>query len=144
MKDDNYDVFKWADLFHDIGHLPFSHASEAAFSYFIDNKEDWTDYHCIISEKILKNASFNVINYLNDDQINNIIKIIREKKYLPTLLNNLLTGIINIDKLDYLKRDAYHAGTPEYAIIDAERIINSIQYIPEHEFKVPIFKKKSL
>lgn len=46
--------------------------------------------------------------------------------------------------LDYLKRDAHHAGTPEYAIIDTDRILTSVTYFPTDIYLSPIFKKKGL
>jgi len=55
-----------------------------------------------------------------------------------------MTGICSIDRLDYLKRDAYHAGTPEYAIIDAERILKSLIIYSRDPYIAPVFKKKAL
>ncbi|RKX62312.1 MAG: hypothetical protein DRP34_04365 [Thermodesulfobacteriota bacterium] len=60
------------------------------------------------------------------------------------MLKSILTGVCSIDKLDYLKRDAYHAGTPEYAIIDYYRVLNSLTYYPQDPYLVPVFKKKAL
>jgi len=40
-----------------------------------------------------------------------------------TLLYKIISGLYSTDKLDYLIRDSYFCGTPEFAIIDVKRLI---------------------
>ena len=125
-----------AGLLHDIGHFPFSHAFEPAFFEFVERKENreltsWKDAHVRMGVRILKNSKHGFINILGLDKINTICSLIdpeRESENLPKIYNAILTGDFSIDRLDYLKRDAHHCGTPEYGIVDQKRIISSFIY----------------
>ena len=146
LEEIDYEALKWAGLLHDIGHLPFSHVCEPAFAYFIDGTEDWEDYHVRIGINILKNEKFGIKEKIPSEILKKVIALIGKEscKEIPLLLKSILTGVCNIDRLDYLRRDAYHAGTPEYAIIDYHRVLNSLTYYPPDPYLVPVFKKKAL
>lgn len=146
LDENDYEAIVWAGLLHDIGHLPFSHVSEPIFAYFMDKKDEWKDYHVDIGIKIIKDPEFGISDILGEDIANKVCNLIKGKATkIHPLLKETMTGLCSIDRLDYLKRDAYHAGVPEYAIIDAERIINSLTFYPEApDDWNPVFKKKSL
>lgn len=114
---------KIAGLMHDIGHGPFSHL----FDELIKKKYPHLEHEersKIILEKILREKT----NYTDTD-IKFIQSIIDPPK---DCVNNSFYQIvasigIDVDKLDYLKRDARHVGMS--VSIDIDRIINEIMII---------------
>jgi len=145
LSDDDYEAIIWAGLLHDIGHLPVSHACEPIFAFYIDGINNWKDYHVEIGTKIIQQNSFGIIDLLGEEIIKKVCKLLKgEASELHPLLVEALTGICSIDRLDYLKRDAYHAGVPEYAVIDHQRILTSLIFPEGDLYLAPIFKKKAL
>ncbi len=140
----DYESIVWAGLLHDIGHLPFSHACEPAFAYFIDESNDWKDYHVKIGLQIIQDSTFGIKDIIGGDIPKKITTLIGKSNTNHSLLQEVMTGVCSVDRLDYLKRDAHHAGTPEYAIIDTNRILTSVTYFPTDIYLSPIFKKKGL
>jgi len=146
LSNENSNLIIWAGLLHDIGHLPFSHVCEPVFAYFIDGSNNWKNYHVDIGCRIIKSPDFGIKDILGNDNAEKICKIIKGKsdRELSIHLVKIMTGPCSIDRLDYLRRDAYHAGTREYAIIDAQRILTSLEVCPDDLYTAPVFKRKSL
>lgn len=97
-----------AILLHDIGHGPFSHALENSIVKQISHEE----ISLIIMQKL--NIEF-------DGRLSNAINIFlgnNEKKFL----HQLVSGQLDVDRLDYLTRDSFFTGVSE-GIIGTERII---------------------
>ncbi len=101
--------FKLAALLHDIGHLPFSHTLERFF-----------ERHENISVKIVENNLSDKIEKYGFDT-KKVVKYIKGKSNW----GKLISGEIDVDRLDYLNRDAYYTGTA-YGIIDYEAIIRAV------------------
>ena len=98
-----------AILLHDIGHGPFSHALE----------------HSIVDGVCHEDISFMIMNRLNEEfngKLSLAIKIFKNKYHKP-FLHQLISSQIDIDRLDYLKRDSFFTGVSE-GIINSERIIS--------------------
>ena len=97
-----------AVLLHDIGHGPFSHASENILIKGIS--------HEVISLKVIKklNEEFN-------GKLDLAIKIFTNN-YNRKFMYQLLSGQIDVDRLDYLKRDSFYTGVTE-GNINTDRII---------------------
>jgi len=134
----------WAGLLHDIGHFPFSHVFEPAGAEFIEKEgKTWQDFHVRWGKKIIKNSAFGISKIIPNNIIDKVLSLIdKDDKNNPKILRDTMTWFFNIDRLDYLRRDAYHAGTPEYAIIDTDRVISSqISYDDE---SISVYKKKTL
>ncbi len=97
-----------AILLHDIGHGPFSHTLE----------------HTIVPEISHEELSLIFMNRLNsefDGKLSTAIQIFKNehpKKYL----NQLVSSQLDIDRLDYLKRDSFFTGVTE-GIVGSDRII---------------------
>jgi len=143
--EEDYMTIEWAGLLHDIGHLPFSHVCEPVFAHFIDNTNVWKDYHVDLGSRIITNPEYGISEILGDEIAEKVPHLIKgESSVLSRHLTEIMTGISSIDRLDYLRRDAYHAGVPEYAIIDSDRIIKSLLIYPGDPLLSPIFKAKSL
>ena len=99
-----------AILLHDIGHSPFSHALE---------KKIIGIEHEAISEAFMQ-----VLNDEYNGQLSEAIRIFKgthKKKYL----HQLVSGQLDLDRMDYLNRDSFYTGVAE-GVIGYERIINMI------------------
>lgn len=90
-----------AGFLHDIAHGPFSHAVDFAMKKITGKS------HQDLAEDI-------IINFLPSDLQNwvdkqQVVKLIQGKHDYP-FLSEIIDGPIDIDKLDYLLRDAHHVG----------------------------------
>jgi HD superfamily phosphohydrolase len=99
-----------AILLHDIGHGPFSHTLE----------------HTLI-EAHHEELSVHFMERLNDEfggKLELAIKIFRGK-YKKHFLHQLVTGQLDMDRMDYLNRDSYFTGVSE-GVIGYDRIIKML------------------
>jgi HD superfamily phosphohydrolase len=103
-----------AILLHDIGHGPFSHALEHSIVNNI-NHED-------ISELYMSrlNEEFN-------GELSLAIKIF-QNKYKKKVLHQLVSSQLDMDRLDYLKRDSFYSGVAE-GVISCDRIIKMLNVV---------------
>lgn len=94
-------------VLHDAGHGPFSHVSERVIS---NSHEEQTAY--LLKETELGDIIQESFN------LKEIINIIMGKNSL----GQILSGELDVDRMDYLRRDSYYTGVA-YGIIDVERLI---------------------
>ncbi|MEM0347988.1 MAG: HD domain-containing protein [Zestosphaera sp.] len=119
LSKDDRDLLRCAALLHDVGHTPYSHALEYVFysSYGINHEE--LSYMMINEEPHIREV---LSNYgLSSNEVAKIVTGTHEEP----AFNNLLNGDLDVDRLDYLPRDALHTGV-RYGLIDLERIIQTI------------------
>ena len=98
-----------AILLHDVGHGPFSHALENMLM------DDW--HH----EKL----SLLLMNKMNEE-FNGELSIAIEMfqgKYHRKFFNQLISSQLDVDRLDYLKRDSFYTGVVE-GNVNTQRIIS--------------------
>jgi HD superfamily phosphohydrolase len=108
-----------AALLHDIGHGPFSHLFEE-----ILNTDDKFSHESIGQNIITKTIVSDIItkNGYNSQEIASL----SFGKHKINFLNEVISGGLSVDLMDYLPRDSYFSGT-EYGKIDYHRIINSLE-----------------
>lgn len=106
-----------ACLLHDLGHGPFSHTSEEFFGF---NHEDYTIK--IIEDK--ETEVNKVLTNYGESIIEEVVSFIKKTHHNP-VLNSILSGTIDVDRMDYLMRDSYFSGV-SYGEIDIQRIFNVI------------------
>ena len=106
-----------AILLHDIGHGPFSHALEHSIVTGISHEE--------ISLFYMKelNKEFN-------GQLSLAIEVF-EGKYPRKFMHQLISSQLDMDRLDYLKRDSFYSGVAE-GNINSERLI-AMLYVVDDE-----------
>lgn len=105
-----------AILLHDIGHGPFSHAME----------------HSIVEGTSHEHISLQFMHALNDKfngSLTLAIEIFRGH-YKKPFLNQLVSSQLDVDRLDYLKRDSFYTGVAE-GNINAERLITMLNVVDD-------------
>ena len=106
-----------AILLHDIGHGPFSHALES----------------CIIPNLPHEELSLMFMQELNN-QYNGKLELaikIFQGEYHKKFLHQLVSGQLDMDRLDYLRRDSFFTGVTE-GVVGSERIIKMLQVVDDN------------
>ena len=111
----------FAALLHDIGHYPFSHALEEAG--FTSHEELGTRY---LEEGELHDRLHELGGPGLIEEIGNLM---RGRSTSP--LQGLISGSLDLDKIDYLCRDSRMCGVP-YGLIDVDRLLASLTLV-DHE-----------
>ena len=111
LSDYDKDLVRISGLLHDAGHGPFSHVSEAVLDI---SHEELTAY--VIKETSIKDKLSEKFN------INEIIDIINGKGKLGPIIS----GELDMDRMDYLVRDSHYTGVA-YGVIDIDRIISNLK-----------------
>lgn len=119
---EDVEVFIVASLLHDLGHWPFCHPIE-------DLELPGVPEHELFANSFLLEGE--VANTLRDEWgINprDVVTMLSGKARSKSgeLLKSLLSGPIDVDKLDYLQRDSLHAGVPYGKNLDQQRLIGSL------------------
>jgi uncharacterized protein len=111
ISDDEYEASQVAILLHDIGHGPFSHTLE---------------------DSILPGIKHESLSYLFMERLNKefkgaldlAIKVFRNS-YRRKFFHQLVSSQLDIDRLDYLKRDCFFTGVQE-GTIGVDRIVSML------------------
>jgi uncharacterized protein len=108
-----------AALLHDVGHGPYSHLFEEIL------KDSKKSSHENLGERIILETKISDIikqNGYNPATISSL----SFGKHNSGFLNEVISGGLSVDLMDYLPRDSYFSGT-EYGKVDYFRIINSLE-----------------
>lgn len=105
-----------AILLHDIGHGPFSHALEHSI---VDN----------VHHEHISTMFMNRLNEEFDGQLTLGIKIFKDE-YKKKFLHQLVSSQLDMDRLDYLKRDSFYSGVSE-GVVSSERIIKMLNVVDD-------------
>ncbi len=103
-----------AILLHDLGHGPYSHAME----------------HLLLKGVSHEDITLALMKKLNEKH-NGVLDIaieIFQGTYPKTFMNELVASQLDIDRLDYLKRDSFYTGVAE-GNINSERLISMFEVI---------------
>jgi HD superfamily phosphohydrolase len=111
-----------AALLHDLGHWPFCHPIEDMGLAGVPDHELFANSFLLESE---------IGDTLRDDwgiAPREIVSLLSEKPrdVKSKLLTSMLSGPIDVDKMDYLPRDSLHAGVPYGRNFDQQRLIGSL------------------
>lgn len=114
--DSEAEAVQAAILMHDIGHGPFSHVLENTLIKGITHEE--------ISLMVM-----NCINQEMNGELNLAIKIFKND-YPKRFLHQLISSQLDMDRLDYLKRDSFFTGVTE-GNIGSARIIKMLNVVDD-------------
>ena len=103
-----------AILLHDIGHGAFSHALEHSIAHEISHE----DLSLLFMEKLNKELN---------GQLTTAIQIFKNE-YHKRFLHQLVSSQLDMDRMDYLKRDSFYSGVQE-GIIGSDRIIHMLNVV---------------
>lgn len=111
-----------AALLHDLGHWPFCHAIE-------DISLPGVPGHELFANSFLLEGE--VADALRDDwgvQPRDVVAVLsgKPRDRRARILRSILSGPIDIDKMDYLARDSLHSGVPYGNNFDTPRLIRSL------------------
>ena len=115
--DSEAEAVKAAILLHDIGHGPFSHVLEDTIVKGVSHEE--------ISLMLMEQ-----MNKEMNGQLNLAIQIFKDE-YPKRFLHQLVSGQLDMDRLDYLRRDSFYTGVTE-GNIGSARIIKMLDVIDDH------------
>jgi len=110
-----------AALVHDIGHAPFSHTAEDLFDQPIDHEE--------MTRRLLGCEELRAIFERHGDGVDAaaVVRVLSRTSAdeRELLLSEIISGELDVDKMDYLLRDSLYCGV-RYGSFDLERLIDTM------------------
>jgi HD superfamily phosphohydrolase len=120
ISDEEQAIVRSAALLHDVGHYPFSHALE----------EIGALHHEDVARPLITGGAVAELlkSRLGDDAPSRVFDLIRGQS--KSELQGLISGSLDLDKVEYLKRDAFMCGVP-YGEIDVDRLTNAMVLVQD-------------
>lgn len=119
------ELVPWAALLHDIGHYAYSHALEELERDRVPADHEAASGHFFTDPDLAA-----VLEGLGPDAANRIQTLISGRGDAP--LRGLVSGSLDLDKQDYLRRDARFCGVP-YGEVDVDRLVQGMVLLQDPE-----------
>jgi HD superfamily phosphohydrolase len=117
------ELIPYAALLHDIGHFAFSHALEE-----LEPEQIPGDHEAVSSQFFQSPELQKALDALGPGAADRIHCLILGEGGLP--LTGLVSGSLDLDKMEYLRRDARFCGVP-YGEVDVDRLIQGLVLLPD-------------
>lgn len=114
ITDEELEAASLAILLHDSGHGPFSHTLENSIVEGITHE----DLSLLLMKKF---------NEMHDGKLDLAIKIFTDQ-YHKGFLTKLISSQLDVDRIDYLKRDSFFTGVAE-GNVNAERLLDMMEVV---------------
>ena len=114
ITDEELEAASIAILLHDSGHGPFSHTLENSIVHGISHEE--------LSLKVMQK-----FNAIHENRLDMAIEIFTGK-YFKGFLTKLISSQLDVDRIDYLKRDSFFTGVAEGSV-NAERLLEMMEVV---------------
>ena len=114
-------ILRLAGLLHDIGHYPFSHTLEELETDLVPDDHEQAAGKFLADPEVA--ASLEALGAGVADEIH---ELILGRSAGP--LQGLVSGSLDLDKIEYLTRDAQFCGVP-YGDIDVDRLLDSLRLL---------------
>lgn len=123
-----HQTVRLAALLHDIGHGPFSHASESVMPHNPNTGKQFNHEEYTVS--IIKSRFESVFNNSPDRiSVGSITDLIDRKGMVlgdyGLFFKSIVSSQLDADRADYLLRDSYHCGV-KYGVYDHARLVKSL------------------
>lgn len=156
---DTQDLLKFlvAALLHDVGHFPFAHQleeisrhdfSEVAWHKVQNLIGPDHDSHRVKGEILIRRRlgpKLKTFFSMAQRDINEIADLaLSKEEQMETrsdalrLLHSLIDGPIDLDKLDYVERDAHHCGVPYGNYLDIDRLLETMRIVEDKASSLPV------
>jgi len=111
LSNEQREMLRVCAILHDAGHGPFSHVSEAV----LEKSHEEPTSKLILESELSEILSEKFVP-------KEIIKLISGEGRL----GHIISGDLDVDRMDYLLRDSYYTGVA-YGVIDVERLIHNMK-----------------
>lgn len=126
---DETELLRLGLLVHDIGHGPFSHSFEDVLQQVTGESIDHED----ISLRLINNDP--TLSESLDDRKDDVVDLLEGDK--TGILDQVISGGLDADKLDYLRRDSFHTGV-QYGSFDFHRVLECMD---SHDGNLVVLQK---
>ncbi|WP_050032702.1 HD domain-containing protein [Halorubrum halophilum] len=117
LDDDTADHVRAAALLHDVGHGPYGHQTEGIIRRATGRDHD--DIAWLLTDADREVCQVLERNGLDPERVASLIAG-------EGGLGALVSGELDVDRMDYLVRDAHHTGVP-YGTVDTGRLVNELR-----------------
>lgn len=141
LDEEQVNSIRLAGLLHDVGHYPYSHLMEVIDNVILtedfvaegkktlDASKDKYQDHEEVGELIVTQQPDMLAALGGQDRAKRIADLFRRNETADPQLSKLIHSSLDMDRLDYLMRDAKAAGVP-YGYIDLNYLINCLKVSP--------------